>query len=276
MELQTITCASCNAPIRVPPDIDTLNCSYCGASLVVQRGEGYVVARIAEEMGKAVRDTGVQTQATIREGAQLTQIELKRLQLGQDLALLHTQLSSTQAEIRALERSRKSGRIRRQLRELRAQEQDLRTQVASLQSALSNLRAPSKASSSPSPESRRTTPTASTKRGCANSLSLRALWRSGCAPAVVAWLVATFVCGLVAMPLDEAVFNTAAEDSGPLFSIAIVLGLATGILAFFYVRHPDGRLWQPIKRLTPSRRREQEQSREEDPAREQPPQQSRQ
>ena len=102
MTAHRISCASCGAPIGVPADVDHLTCVYCGASMVVQRGEGYVALKLAEEVGRAIEKTGLQTQASIRQGTEVTQVELRRLQLSQELSAVQLQLSNVQAEMRLL------------------------------------------------------------------------------------------------------------------------------------------------------------------------------
>lgn len=44
MQTQMLTCASCGATLRVPPDLDRINCAHCGTALHVVRGEGYVAS----------------------------------------------------------------------------------------------------------------------------------------------------------------------------------------------------------------------------------------
>jgi len=104
--------------------------------LNVQRGEGYAALKIAEKLGQAIQDSSAQTQGTIREGTQVTQIELKRLQINQDITTAQLQLSNVQAEIRSLEREKATGKTRQQLHELRQQEAAIRSRMTMLQAAL--------------------------------------------------------------------------------------------------------------------------------------------
>ena len=136
MNIVKVSCASCGAPITIPPDIDNLNCSYCGAALAVQRGEGYIALKLAEKVSQTIQEVGGQTQSSIREGTQVTQIELKRLQLGQQLSTIQNQLSNIQAEIRALKRQKADGKINKQLKELRSHEMSLISRINGLQAAL--------------------------------------------------------------------------------------------------------------------------------------------
>ena len=53
MDLKRTACASCGAPVQVAPDVEQVRCAYCGAQLVVERGEGYLAVRAAEEVGRA-------------------------------------------------------------------------------------------------------------------------------------------------------------------------------------------------------------------------------
>ena len=43
MEIRTVGCASCGAPLRIPSDVDSLTCAYCGAAQVVRQLEPKVV-----------------------------------------------------------------------------------------------------------------------------------------------------------------------------------------------------------------------------------------
>jgi uncharacterized Zn finger protein (UPF0148 family) len=136
MTITTVSCSSCGAPIKIPEDVDFLNCVYCGAALKVQRGEGYVALKLAEQVSKSIQQVGDRTQATIREGTYATQSELKRLQITQEIASLQIQLSGIQAEIRSLERQKSNRKIKKQLRELRDQEKNLLASINRLQAWL--------------------------------------------------------------------------------------------------------------------------------------------
>ena len=102
MEVKRLNCASCGAPISVPDDLDYINCASCGSFLAVQRGEGYVALKIAEKISQSIEDSGKETQAAIRQTAQDTQNELRRLQLQYDLSTAELKLSGIQAEIRSI------------------------------------------------------------------------------------------------------------------------------------------------------------------------------
>jgi hypothetical protein len=136
MTITTVSCSSCGAPIKIPEDVDFLNCVYCGAALKVQRGDGYVALKLAEQVSKSIQQVGDRTQATIREGTYATQSELKRLQITQEIASLQIQLSGIQAEIRSLERQKSNRKIKKQLRELRDQEKNLLANINRLQAWL--------------------------------------------------------------------------------------------------------------------------------------------
>jgi uncharacterized Zn finger protein (UPF0148 family) len=136
MEVRTVACASCGAPLEIPSDVDSLTCTYCGAAQVVRRGEGYVALKMAEAVSRTIEETGDETQSAIREGTVATQAELKRLQLRQDLSGLEVRLSSVQSEIRALQRQGASREASIQLQELRSEERTLMHRVQGLQRSL--------------------------------------------------------------------------------------------------------------------------------------------
>jgi len=125
-----LTCTQCGARLTVNDTTNRFSCEYCGAEFIVERSEGEVALKVAKQVGGAIRDVGDETR-----------LELRRLQLGQQLSMLGIQLSNVQSEIRDLERRRPSrfSRGGRQLKELRQQEQGLRTQIDQLSRVLSSL-----------------------------------------------------------------------------------------------------------------------------------------
>lgn len=135
-DIISLSCKSCGASIQVPPGLDIFNCAYCGVALMIQRGEGYVNLKIVEEVSKSIQEMGSQTQNTIREGTYATQAELRRLQIKQEISSLQLQLSSVQSEIRNLERQKSSKKVKSQLKDLHLQEHSLLGQVQDLQVSL--------------------------------------------------------------------------------------------------------------------------------------------
>ena len=226
MEVQKLSCASCGAPIQVPSDLDAFNCSYCGAALVVKRGEGYVALKIAEEVSQQIKEVGDQTQATIREGAEGTQEELKRLQLNQDLSAAQVQLTNIQAELRALERGKKSRKIKRQIRDLRKQEKQLITRINTLNRAIQShghghtIQAPS--------------PTRKKSR----------VW-SGCIVGFLVLFITSFCCGGFATGNEGS--ETGLDVILPL--IGATIGIIAGITAFILVAYPNHKISSQLKDL---------------------------
>ena len=149
MEVRTVACASCGAPLDIPSDIDSLTCTYCGAAQTVRRGEGYVALKMAEAVSRTIEETGAETQSAIREGTVATKAELKRLQLAQERSGLEMRLSSVQSEIRAVQRQGASREASIQLQELRARERTLIHRIKVLRDSLANG---AEASTIPSPE----------------------------------------------------------------------------------------------------------------------------
>lgn len=230
MNTQRLACASCGAPLQVAEDADQVTCGYCGAALTVQRSEGQMALRAAGQVSKAIQDTSVQTQSTIREGTYVTQGELKRLQLGQDLATAQGQLSSVQAELRALQREKRTRIIDKQIKELQAQETGLRTQIQQIQQVLN----PSSGASSSQKTKREVDPRAS--RGCV----------FGCLSFIIVGVLLSFI----AIPLDRAIFGIAAGggESGPIMGFTSMIALVIGVLTYFYITMPNAAMWKPIKK----------------------------
>ena len=239
MNVQRVSCASCGAPIQISDDIDRLNCTYCGAGLVVQRGEGYVALKLAEQMSRTIQDSGARTQTMVREGTQVTRAELKRLQLSQELSATHIQLSSIQTEIRGLMRQKRNRQIDRQLKELRKQESTLLSQIRELQE-IPTLSGSGVQSVKPQVSATHTTLDSGIKRGCL----------IGCG----VYLLVMFVCGFIATPLDQlilgvhSVSGSASASQGPFFATAAFVSFIAGVIAFLYAYSPDNPMWKPIKK----------------------------
>ena len=133
MKLIKLNCTACGAPISIPDNLEQLTCSNCGTFLMVEHGEGYYALKAVEQISEAIQQSGKGTQDAIREGAQVTQIELKRLQLSQTLSGLTTALNATQSEQRTLTRSQMTPAAQRQLQELKAQEYSQREEMRRIQ-----------------------------------------------------------------------------------------------------------------------------------------------
>ena len=122
METKSLNCSSCGAPIAIPDDIDYLNCSSCGTYLSVQRGEGYVALKMVEKVTETIQQVGESTETAIRDGTNVTQAELQRLQLTQEISMVEMQLSNLRSEIRGVQRISSSKESTRQLYNLHLQE----------------------------------------------------------------------------------------------------------------------------------------------------------
>lgn len=136
MSLVQEACPNCGAPVQIPPGTIRMKCPYCMMTLAVERQNGEVALEIADRIAGSLERTSARTQATIQEGTYVTQAELRRLQIAQDLSMAQMRLSNVQSEIRAVERSPQTAVTRNQLRDLRSQEVALRQQIAALHNVL--------------------------------------------------------------------------------------------------------------------------------------------
>jgi DNA-directed RNA polymerase subunit RPC12/RpoP len=122
MKLIKLNCAACGAPISMPENLDHLTCSNCGTHLVLERGEGYFALQAADQISDAIHQSGRGTQDAIREGAELTNKELKRLQLTQAYGNAQNALNATMSEQRALTRGQMTPAAVAQMNALNFQE----------------------------------------------------------------------------------------------------------------------------------------------------------
>ncbi len=122
MKVIKLNCTACGAPINIPENVDQLNCANCGTHLFLERGEGYYALKAADQITSAIKQSGQGTQDAIREGAQVTAKELKRLQLTQSLGNANNALNATMAEQRTLTRGQMTPRTLKQRHALNFQE----------------------------------------------------------------------------------------------------------------------------------------------------------
>jgi uncharacterized membrane protein YhaH (DUF805 family) len=91
---------------------------------------------VSEKLASTIEKSGEQTYGAIKEGAYVTKVELRRLQIAQDLSMIQMRLANVQSEIRTIERMPRSSVTRNQLRDLRGQEVALQQQAQTLASVL--------------------------------------------------------------------------------------------------------------------------------------------
>lgn len=137
MNIEKVSCTACGGPLSISQDVENIKCEFCGSTFQIQRNEGEVSLKIAEEVSRSIQEVGTQTQTSIEEQAQQTRSELQRLQLQQELSSLQIQLSGIQSEIRELNRAKKNRKIKGQLKELQANEAQIIRNMRILQSQIS-------------------------------------------------------------------------------------------------------------------------------------------
>lgn len=120
----------------MPESTNQTKCPYCSASLTLERSKGEPDLKVAEKITGSIEASGFKMQAVIQEGATVTQTELKRLQLSQELSHTQLRLANLQSEIRSLERTKPDRITRTQLSELKAQETTLKQHIRMLQASL--------------------------------------------------------------------------------------------------------------------------------------------
>ena len=248
MEIQRISCASCEAPISVPSDIDTLTCEFCGTNFIIKRNDGHVTLGVAEDVKRAIQEVGEQTNSFIRESSEATQLELKRIQLQQELSSLQIQILDIQTEIRSLEQGKKGWKKKKRLKELSKRKDKLTTQMQSIQDLLRNqissvehVTASVKQSSIKAGNVAASVPETTKKQSSI---------KSGCLVGCLVYLLVGVCLTMIAVPLDNALFGSLPDGTngaGPLASIAAFIGLAAGIVAFYFHAYPESWLWKSIK-----------------------------
>lgn len=136
MNIQKINCPACGATIQVNEDTNTQVCDYCKTNFTIESKDGVLTTRLAKNVEKVIKDLSENTGNSIRESSQVTQNELKKIQLQQQIANLQNQLSIINSEIRGLERSKRNRKQKKQLRELKIEKIELAEQIKKVESEL--------------------------------------------------------------------------------------------------------------------------------------------
>lgn len=230
MDIVKVSCKSCGAPIQIPSDVDSFSCAHCGTALVVQRGEGYIALKIAEHITRSIEDTATKTQGVIHTGTQVTQYELKRLQITQEIATLTTSLGNIQAQLRYLNSSKQDWKIKKQIVELQVVERETINKINFLQSSLLQPSASYSAVSGQSPYIT-PAPTISSLPSKPKTPFTKSPIKMGC----LAWFVSAMILMTIAMAINPALGNSTSNPSDPLSMIASIVSIIIGIVVAFRV-----------------------------------------
>lgn len=121
MKQTLLKCPACGAPVTVNEGESKITCSHCGQASVLE--------------GRYEENFGTKVASTIQESESKTQLEIKRLQLSQELSMLQMQLSNLRTEKRSLERENNSA-SRYHLKQINEEERSLVNRISDLKNAL--------------------------------------------------------------------------------------------------------------------------------------------
>lgn len=246
MPLVREACPSCAAPLDIPDSASRFKCPYCSTSLAVERHGNDVALAASDQIVTSIEKTGMQTYDAIKEGSYVTQTELRRLQVVQNLNMVQMRLSNIQSEIRSIERLPASSVTRNQLRELRANEADLKHQAQTLTDILNP------------PSSTPAHAAASSKSPAAHRIGARLRWLlfsiNGRASRRDYWLgiFIAFMVLLIASAVNPSTIDPASgeptESVGVLASLFMLLFLWIGFAVSAKRYHDRGKsaVWIPI------------------------------
>lgn len=128
MIITKLDCPSCGAALT---DMGTKYiCEYCGKDV-------YIESKKLETVGNEIAKAGSKTQEAISTGSQVTQIELRRLQLTQELSMLEMQLSNLRSEKRRILLTEKKTKAHKlQVSQIGDEESNLLRRMDSIRSSL--------------------------------------------------------------------------------------------------------------------------------------------
>lgn len=142
-----LECPSCGGFLTLPEGASRAICDYCSREIIL---DSVLASEATKAVSTSIEETGYKTQEAIREGSDHTQLEIKRLQLTQELSMINMQLSNLRMEKRSLLSITKLTKgNRKQLSQIEAEERDLINRQKSIQYNLnsfsSNILSPVKA-----------------------------------------------------------------------------------------------------------------------------------
>jgi hypothetical protein len=70
-ELVKVACASCGAPISIPPDVRFITCSHCGSSLALEMSGGAAWTKVREHLQAIEATTAKTAEASEKIAAEL-------------------------------------------------------------------------------------------------------------------------------------------------------------------------------------------------------------
>lgn len=128
MDVKSIDCPSCGAPIS--ETAGKFICQYCSREVLVES------KKLAEISGTIER-VETRTQEVIASGSEATQVELRKLQLTQELTMLQMQLSNIRSEKRNIHLAQKKTRQHKdQIRQIEIEESELVRRISQIQVVL--------------------------------------------------------------------------------------------------------------------------------------------
>ncbi len=132
MDITNLECKRCGAPLN---EVDgKVKCDYCGLEVII---ESKKIEDIGEKVKESIQSSGLFTQEVIKTGSESTQIELRRLQLSQELNSLQLQLSNLRSEKRRLSINSGNAKANRsQIREIEYEEKQLQTRIQDIHKIL--------------------------------------------------------------------------------------------------------------------------------------------
>jgi len=232
MEITKAACASCGAPLPVHEKTNEIICNYCGASMVVERTGNQVTLIMGEEIEKTIKETGSRTAAEIRESSQTTQLELKRLQMQQQIASLENQLSRVKSEIRGLESIKRNSKQKKQLKELEQEKESLIYRIKLLENQVYPV----------DPQQGQGTPP--------RFQDFKPKARSGgCLTGIIVFFIFSFIFMGIGTTIDTAIYGDAEGAPIPFSTIGFLIASTAGILGYIYKNSPNSRvtLWMKEK-----------------------------
>lgn len=79
MKITKVNCPACGAPISIPEDLDSINCSYCGIFFGREGDEGSIMHKVAEKLTREIEDSGKGTQEAISEPCPAAELESRSI-----------------------------------------------------------------------------------------------------------------------------------------------------------------------------------------------------
>lgn len=128
-EIRQLRCPTCGAGVDVPAGATRATCEYCRSTLAVEVSQGEASLHAVAQIAGAVEQQGQRTQDALRR----MELTTRRAQLVQDFTTARQTIEGIDAELRAIQRAKRTRVTKQQAQHLQSRRQEVARHIGWLQ-----------------------------------------------------------------------------------------------------------------------------------------------